>query len=153
MPNLEEAALWLGQSEMDLDTARKMADAAPYAACFYAQQAAEKALKAVCLAASGVVPPRIRSVGRLISGLMDTYGQFKPFLDSAAQLDSYYIGTRYPHAELGQVPGRSYTSRNAHDAVQAAEPMVRECQLVYGGLVEAARASREKRLRGPRPER
>ena len=53
-------AAWIAKAEVDLGTARTLLrerdETAPWAACFHAQQAAEKALKAM-IAAHGQEPP------------------------------------------------------------------------------------------------
>ena len=132
---VSEAGLWIAQSQLDWDTAHELAESRPYVSCFYAQQAAEKALKSVYVV-EGLEMPRIHSIGGLLSGLMDQFSQFEPFRDVAAILDAYYIGTRYPSAELGQVPGKNYTMKNANDAVTAAKGIVDACQSIFGAAAQ-----------------
>jgi HEPN domain-containing protein len=88
MKNLwtEDAILWLGQAELDLSTARQLIVTASYAACFYAQQASEKALKSVCVL-YGLALPRVHSIGRLIAGLEEQFSMVSAHRDSAAILD------------------------------------------------------------------
>lgn len=133
---VEEAVLWLGQAQMDWDTASQFAKATPYAACFYSQQAAEKSLKAL-YAAEGLDVPRVHSIGRLLSGLTPTYAELEIFDDVASVLDAFYIGTRYPSGEMGQIPGKNYTGKNAADAVAIAQKIVSTCQTIFGRLVQS----------------
>ena len=57
-------------------------------------------------------------------------------LDVASILDAYYIGTRYPSGEMGQIPGKNYTSKNATDAVAIAQDIVSVCQTIFGREVQ-----------------
>src|SRR3972149_5895678 len=69
MPNVDQrralARRWLSKARTDLAVAsvilEKRADMDPWACCFHAQQAAEKALKAV-LVAQGAEPPFIHNL-------------------------------------------------------------------------------------------
>jgi len=106
----EDAILWLGQAELDLGTAQQLISSSPYSACFYAQQAAEKSLKSIYVL-YGLDMPRVHSIGRLIIGLEAQFHDLSPHRDDAAILDGYYIGTRYPSIELGQIPGKNYTKK------------------------------------------
>ncbi|MCL4318391.1 MAG: HEPN domain-containing protein [Firmicutes bacterium] len=132
---IEEATLWLGQAQMDWETASQFAKAIPYAACFYSQQSAEKSLTAL-YALEGLDVPRIHSIGRLLSGLTPTYKELEAFPDVASVLDAYYIGTRYPSGEMGQIPGKNYTGKNATDAVAIAQNIVSVCQTIFGRVVQ-----------------
>ena len=135
-PSLEEAALWLSQAA-DLNAAARFADEVPFAACFYAQQAAEKALKAVFVV-RGAEFPWIHSVGRLLRELAPEYPQLRRFYDGAAILDGYYTGTRYPSPALGIAPSDSFTPANAADAVALAAPVVEECRRIYDQLARTS---------------
>jgi HEPN domain-containing protein len=58
-PDLSEARAWLRFAERDLRSASMVSDAPdadPAAACFFAQQAAEKALKALLVATEASIP-------------------------------------------------------------------------------------------------
>lgn len=121
---------------MDADTAAQMIMVAPYAACFYSQQATEKSLKAL-YALNGLDVPRIHSIGRLLSELSGHFGELAAFQNVASVLDAYYIGTRYPSGDLGQIPGKNYTTKNAEDAVAVAQEIVETCQTIFGHTVQA----------------
>ncbi|MBT9258277.1 MAG: HEPN domain-containing protein, partial [Clostridiales bacterium] len=66
----DEARRWLEQARIDLDAAKSNKASHPYAACFLAQQAAEKAMKAVQLACTGTIA-RTYSLSRLEQMLQD----------------------------------------------------------------------------------
>jgi HEPN domain-containing protein len=95
--NLEEARRWLQQARMDLATARWLGQGRFWAqACFYCQQAAETALKAVLICA-GEENPRTHSTTRLIKRAVSYGPDFARFSKDAPLLDRHYVGTRYPN--------------------------------------------------------
>ena len=120
----DEAMRWLRQAENDLAFAELGAREGFHAqACFTSQQAAEKALKAVhYLSGARYVP------GHSLVELLDTVevstGSFCGLVDSARQLDQYYIPTRYPNALPGGIPAEVYSSAQAEDAVTRARAFV-----------------------------
>jgi HEPN domain-containing protein len=123
-----EAERWYRQSLDDLDAAEALAAAKKYAqACFYAQQAAEKALKAVWIQLD--LDPWGRSVARLIRDLPDTVKPaFVALLDSALGLDKLYIPTRYPNALPNLTPSEAYTHQEARTAIQLAQAILAQVQ-------------------------
>jgi HEPN domain-containing protein len=86
---------WLEYAQDDLDTAKVTYDGERWAATsLHAQQAAEKALKALCFEREGAEPPRTHDLVRLAqdTGYPD---------DRHAELDELtqsYIVSRYPDA-------------------------------------------------------
>ncbi len=70
--------------------------------CFHAQQAAEKAIKAVLLAMTGAEPPHVHSLGYLLTLLPE--GRRPPGAESIAQLTRYAVQARYPDdlSEVGE---------------------------------------------------
>lgn len=64
-------------------------------ACFWSQQAAEKALKALW-AFHGQKPIKIHRLETLIKGVLDKSPVLKKFVRSALFLDQFYLETRYP---------------------------------------------------------
>ncbi len=94
MPGREDARAWLKRAERDLRAARVALEAALWEhACFLAQQAAEKALKAAWLA-QGRVPPRTHDLVALAREL-----PFPTLQEKAEQLrtlSAYYTAARYP---------------------------------------------------------
>jgi HEPN domain-containing protein len=91
------ARRWLSKARTDLTLATVVLDQGPdmdpWAACFHAQQAAEKALKAV-LVSRGVEPPHIHDLGALAAVMpgdlpLDVSG------DDLGDLTTYATGPRY----------------------------------------------------------
>lgn len=95
--------------------------------CFEAQQAAEKAVKAV-LIARGLDVPRAHDLARLLS-LLDEAGEDVPDeIREAAELTPYAVAGRYPG------PLRPVTEEEYLRAVAVAEGVVRWAErLVSGG--------------------
>lgn len=97
----DEALRWLEESEQDLRAIAGNIEAGAFNwACFIAQQAAEKAVKAVRID-RGEDVLRIRSVTALIRGdkrrgLPDLAG-LSAYLEDAQELDQHYIPARYPN--------------------------------------------------------
>ena len=94
-------AEWLEIAAEDLDVAEAMARSGRYLyAGFEAQQAAEKALKAVLQEAERV-PPKIHN---LVTLARESGMDMQELLDRLATLSAYYIATRYPEVrkELNQ---------------------------------------------------
>lgn len=92
---------WLEIAAEDLDAAEAMLRSGRYLyAGFEAQQAAEKALKAV-LQEAARVPPKIHN---LVTLARDAGVDVQELLDRLATLSAYYIATRYPEVrkELSQ---------------------------------------------------
>jgi HEPN domain-containing protein len=84
---------WFAQAERDLQQAEaSRADGRHEWACFAAQQAAEKAVKALHLHLGQEAWGHV--VARLIAKLPVESGEL---LEKGRVLDNYYVGTRYPN--------------------------------------------------------
>ena len=156
---------WLDQTERDLEHARLSADADPHEwACFAAQQAAQKAVKAVYQRLGAET--RGHSGAALLRGLRERLEIGDQLRDCGRDLDRFYVPARYPNGwperrrnstSTWGIPGvpstvekRSYGSvtvywlntdeairrlRAAADRVIAARPEVVEIHL-FGSLAE-----------------
>ena len=91
--------------------------------CFACQQAAEKAVKAFCLASGGPLR-RTHSLPDLLRDAVKFDEQASQFEDSALVLDAYYAPTRY--ADTPAIV--DYTERRAQDAIERATAIVEWCQ-------------------------
>lgn len=111
---------------------------AHYLVCFLAQQAAEKALKAV-LYASGeelVVGHSVRQLSERVSrsgggtsGVAESGGErFAPHIEEWGLLDSYYIPTRYPNGLPEDIPARVYNREAATSALALAEAVLAQVE-------------------------
>jgi len=93
---LEVAARWLAYAESDLAVARGVDRPGVLAEtlCFHAQQAAEKAIKAV-LVAGGAEPPRTHDLEMLLAAVP---GDVPMGFDrlSVAALTAFAVASRYP---------------------------------------------------------
>lgn len=111
---------WLDQARRDLDASRALTEQGFHEwACFAAHQAAEKAAKAL---------HQFRGTeawGHDVRELLEAVGDVPvPLVESAAELDTFYIPTRYPDALPAGTPGQSYTAVQAHRAIALAEEVL-----------------------------
>ncbi|GIX49477.1 MAG: DNA-binding protein [Candidatus Tectimicrobiota bacterium] len=121
----ERSADWFRQAELDLEKARLDRQWGYYEwACFTAQQAAEKAVKAVYYARHGEA--RGHGVRELIVALGLPYEE--RLLALAASLDRFYIPTRYPNGLPAGTPHDYFTANEADQAIAAAEAILAWCQ-------------------------
>lgn len=112
-----ETDLWLRQSEADLDTATHLLrDGIFYASVFFAQQAAEKALKALWIEHQREAPPRTHDLVALARQLEAPEG----VVEAAAELAPEYLLTRYPSPEVA-LPVDLYTQSSAQRHWEAAQ--------------------------------
>jgi HEPN domain-containing protein len=115
---------WLRSAREDLTYARVAAGAGQHApACFYAQQGAEKAVKAVHFARGARVVIG-HSVRALIESLDPPEPALRALLDDARDLDVLYIPTRYPNGLESGTPGEAFGARQSERALEAAERLV-----------------------------
>ena len=127
-----EGERWLRQAENDLAFARLALREAFFAqSCFVAQQASEKALKALAYAAGERLVIG-HSLVELVDRLAPAFAPLAPLREDAGILDQYYVPTRYPNGLAGGVPFEAFGERQAREAVQSAERFVAtvrsECQ-------------------------
>ena len=123
-----ESERWLAQARWDLKAARDSTAAGNFEwACFQAQQAAEKALKSF-LYRAGAEPSARHSVRRLVAECEKISADFAR-LRHAAELDGYYIPTRYPNGLPDLTPEKNYGAIDSRQAIELAE-----------GFVEAVRS-------------
>ena len=91
--------------------------------CFVAQQAAEKALKALCyLRGERVVIGH--SIVALLDQLTADHPALAPLREVAQQLDQYYIPTRYPNGLPDGVPADVFTRAQADGAVAGTQRII-----------------------------
>lgn len=123
--NLAQARRWYTQAAHDLASARWSAQGEFYAlACFQAQQAAEKHLKAY-LYAKGWRGVTGHSTIALLRNCMERDSEFQHLLPACRVLDRFYIPTRYPDALPDGTPHDVYGVEDAEEAIEKSE-QVRE---------------------------
>jgi len=93
-------------------------------ACFIAQQAAEKATKAVAQARGGDIMGH--AVSRLVAEVLDEPPD--DVVEAARRLDRFYIPTRYPNGWAAGKPGDYYSREDAEGAIADARRVVGYCQ-------------------------
>lgn len=117
---------WLDQAQRDLEHARHDLAAGYHEwACFSAQQAAEKALKALYQHLSGEAWGH--SVKRLAEELPPEVTCTPELVDCGRVLDRFYIPTRYPNGFEDGKPADYYTEADSRQAIGCAEAILRFC--------------------------
>ncbi|HEM61526.1 MAG TPA: HEPN domain-containing protein [Chloroflexi bacterium] len=120
---MERSADWMDQAQGDLVHAKSDLEREFYDwACFSAQQAAEKAVKAVFQKMGAEAWGH--SVADLMYELSSLHAVPEALIDAALELDKAYIPTRYPHAHPSGSPRRRYTRAEAERMVGHAEQIV-----------------------------
>ncbi len=123
----KEAARWITTAEDDLDSARVLQKNRKFAhACFHAQQAGEKAVKALWY--SKDMDPWGHSIAKLIEELATAYSEghsrLKPLYRKALVLDRFYIPTRYPNGLPDITPDMAFTDEDAVLCIRNAEEII-----------------------------
>ena len=122
----ERTSDWMAQARRDLENARyNRAGSFWEWACFAAQQAAEKALKAVYQSLGADAWGH--SVFGLLQGLQEKTEVPPGLFDAARQLDRYYIPSRYPNGWSAGAPKDMFVDEDAQHAVGCAEEILRFC--------------------------
>ena len=120
----KEASRWLRQARYDVRSARYSAEGAFYApACFQAQQATDKALKAY-LYAQGERIVLGHSVADLAARCAQYDEEFADLRRVLVVLDRLYIPTRYPNGLPGGIPGEAFLAEDAQNATSLAEQAI-----------------------------
>jgi HEPN domain-containing protein len=118
---------WLAQGERDLVLARTARMGASFEwACFAAQQAAEKAVKALIIGHGGA--PWGHSILGLVGALPPQVTASDQLRDAARALDKLYIPTRYPDGFDQGKPADYFTDQDAATAIHQAEFVIDFCR-------------------------
>ncbi len=126
---LYEAKRWHQTACEDLKASQALYEARHYAqACFYCQQSAEKAIKAIWLMLAE--EPWGHSIQKLIQDFpqKDLFDDFEQWVQAAAYLDKFYIPTRYPNGLPDLTPGQVYGPEDAQGALRAAQDILEKTQ-------------------------
>ena len=111
---------WVKQAEKDLKHARNSIECRDYEwACFAAQQASEKILKALYQSLGG--EPYGHSLTKLIRDLPKEIKPDNEMIKAGMELDKFYIPTRYPNGFDSGSPMDYYSVEDAKKAVEYAE--------------------------------
>ncbi|MFO7875136.1 MAG: HEPN domain-containing protein [Desulfovermiculus sp.] len=131
----KEAYRWFVTATSDLETARLLArnERFPHA-CFHAQQAAEKAVKAVWYVLGA--DPWGHSIRKLIEELKEVdlkaFDALKAMISPGLKLDRMYIPTRYPNGLPDITPDLAYEQEDAQNAISASESIIGRVQEYLG---------------------
>ncbi|MCS7235148.1 MAG: HEPN domain-containing protein [Armatimonadota bacterium] len=123
---------WMREAEAELAAARTLYEAGHWAwCCFTCQQAAERALKAVC------EHLRTPQTGHNLNLLLQAVADHVPIPDvvreGCARLNRHYVPTRYPNAFDRGVPAEQFFEADARQALRDAEEVVHFAQTTLGG--------------------
>ncbi len=124
-----EARRWLETAIEDLDAAHALLDKDKFShACFFAQQCAEKSLKALWYLLGQEAWGH--SIQKLIEDLPEgaARDKLKGLLEDGAILDRYYIPTRYPNGLPDLTPGKAYFRRDADLCLDAARRLLEQVE-------------------------
>jgi len=123
-----EALLWLKAAREDLEDAEDaLSRGRWFRAAFFAQQAVEKALKALFFIVRREEPPRMHTVTELYMLLREEGFALPQQLENQLYvLNKYYTVTRYPDAANG-LPSESVDEVEARRAVNIALEVVDKC--------------------------
>ncbi|MGB9607136.1 MAG: HEPN domain-containing protein [bacterium] len=115
---------WLEQAIHDLEDARFNLSGGRYnVACFLAQQAAEKALKAFLLK-KGADEVWGHSIADLCEDAKNFDPSFVKIEREIVLLDKYYLPTRYPDALPGGIPSYAFDEEDAKRAITISEKAI-----------------------------
>ncbi len=117
MPNRSQD--WLRQAERDLAQAEDARRAERHEwACFAAQQAAEKAVKALHLSLGQEAWGHV--IARLLKELPEDITGTEELVEQARVLDNFYIPTRYPNSHPEGPPFDHYGTIQSEEAIRYA---------------------------------
>ena len=137
--NLELAAEYAYQAEVELETAAELMPLRRHhAVCFHAQQAAQGMVKAALLAldASFERVHSLDALTRLFTGRdRAAFGRLR---ESALLLDKLYTPTRYVDALGGIAPARAFTAKEGKAALAAARRLMKAARAVLARERRAA---------------
>ena len=125
--NRVEALRWLETATDDLDSALILKDKGKFAhSCFHAQQAGEKALKALWFSADA--DPWGHSIRKLIENLKtvdkDLFRSLEPLIRAGTVLDRFYIPTRYPNGLPNMTPQEAFLAEDAEGCLESSREIL-----------------------------
>ena len=131
--NIREAIRWLSTAEDDNDSAVILKENGKFAhACFHAQQAGEKALKAIWYFADA--DPWGHSIKKLIEDLnsvdLKLYQRLESLTRMGLVLDRFYIPTRYPNGLPDITPDEAFTDEDAGICITYSKKIIDEVRSI-----------------------
>ncbi len=114
---------WMSQAQRDYEHARDSHTRQDYEwACFAAQQAAEKAVKALHLSLGQEAWGRV--VAKLLKELPEDVPVAAGLIEKAMVLDNFYIPPRYPASHPEGAPFEHYGTLQSREAVSYAGEII-----------------------------
>jgi HEPN domain-containing protein len=114
---------WLNQAIRDLEQAQDSQNAGRHEwACFAAQQAAEKAVKALHLHQGQEAWGHV--IARLLAELPASVAAPSNLMDKARVLDNFYIPARYPNSHPQGAPFEHYGPLQSEAAIRYAREII-----------------------------
>jgi HEPN domain-containing protein len=111
---------WLDEAEDDFSSAEILFKEGKYSkACFLSQQAAEKAVKALCIAKYG----RYEEF-HSVSELLRTVGAPSELVEVGDYLNGFYIPTKYPNVWPLGAPFKHYKREDAERALNRSKTVI-----------------------------
>ena len=102
-------------------------------AAFFAEQAAQKSLKAYLLS-QGMRLVTIHSVRELAREAASHDSRFTPLIEDGGRLDRHYLTSRYPDAlPEPAIPAEVYTKQDAEEAVAMARRICQTAKIAVEG--------------------
>jgi len=124
---MERSKDWMAQAKWDLRHAQNDLQNGFYDwACFSAQQAAEKATKAVLMKLGG--EPWGHSVADLLQEIKRFHQVPSEWIEGGYALDKAYIPARYPNAHPAGAPYERFTHQEAQQLIRYAQQIVQFCE-------------------------
>jgi len=123
----ERSEDWIKQAIRDLKTADEVAKSGSFEwSCFVAQQAAEKAVKAVFQKLNAAAWGH--SVLDLMKILSNKVSVSEELVNCARSLDRYYVPTRYPNSFDSGSPYEYFTGKDAEHALVCSRRIIEFCK-------------------------
>ncbi len=128
---MQRAHDWLDEAKAELRAGRDLLTGQHWSwCCFTCQQAAEKALKALC---DHFRTPQFGHNLNLLLQAVETHtSKGEPMRMACARLNRYYIPTRYPDAFDRGAPADQFFEADAAQAVVDAEEVLRVATDIIG---------------------
>jgi len=122
--NVIESTRWFNTADDDIDTAKILKEKGKFAhSCFHAQQAGEKAIKALWYFLDA--DPWGHSIKKLVDDLehvdLSMFNSIKSLSRDGMVLDRFYIPTRYPNGLPDITPDVAFTNPDAEICINHAE--------------------------------
>jgi HEPN domain-containing protein len=124
---VNRAADWLKQAERDLGFAETGAATGYHeGAAFYAQQAAEKAVKALIQSLHGGV--RGHSIKEMLRQLPKSIGVAAGLINAAQELDKVYVTSRNPNGFTSGAPADYFNAKSSGELLGYARAILDWCR-------------------------